>query len=236
MTTKTTTTITSPTTTTSTTTTTPTTTTTTTLTTTKATTPAATNTILPTTTTAIMNSTAVAATTIINNLNTSTNSLQTTTTSNNTTNTTSTPSNTTSPGTTTGQFTECSKIRTVTELAKYQQLYPHFNTDCSSHISTSNLIVRDLCDSVPSSKYWKPGTKVVDACETLKPYQPVATFIFSTYPVDGLAGVFLGCTSTSLRIATQECGGKFEIIEFPLHPSHLESFTHTASNFYVVSY
>ncbi|XP_062608295.1 uncharacterized protein LOC134270130 [Saccostrea cucullata] len=168
---------------------------------------------------------------------TTTTTTQPTTTTSPSTTTTRTISSTTSTVTsTTSQSTECSKIRTVTELAKFQQIYPEFNTNCSRRISTSNLIVRDLCDFVPISKYWKPGKRVVDACDTLKPYIPVATFSSSTYPLDGLAGVFLGCTDTSLRIATQECGGKFEIQEFARHATHFETFAHIASNFYEITY
>ncbi|XP_061188042.1 GATA zinc finger domain-containing protein 15-like [Saccostrea echinata] len=135
-----------------------------------------------------------------------------------------------------GQSTECSRIRTVEELGKFHQLYPQLNTDCSNYVSTSNLIVRELCDFVPNSLYWKPGRKVVDACNTLQTYQPVATFSSAIFPVDGLAGIFLGCTSTSIRIATQECGGTFKILELSRHPTQSERFTHTALNYYVINY
>ncbi|XP_048729886.2 integumentary mucin C.1-like [Ostrea edulis] len=146
------------------------------------------------------------------------------------------PSTTPTASQTSGQSTLCSKIRTITELARFQQLYPQFNVDCSNHVSTSTFIIRDLCDSVPSSQHWKPGTRVIDACDNLKLYQPVATFSSSIYPVDGLAGIFLGCTSTSVKVATQECGGKFEIKELSRNINHPESFTHTASNYYLLSY
>ncbi|XP_062569035.1 salivary glue protein Sgs-3-like [Saccostrea cucullata] len=215
-------------------------------TTTKATTQPSTATITTTTSTT---TTTLPSTTTTTTLPTTTNSPSTTTattskptiTSTETTNSHSTTTSKSSSSTPTvsstlGQSTECSKIRTVTELAKFQQLYPEFNTNCTRRISTSNLIVRDLCDFVPISKFWKPGKRVVDACNTLKPYTPVATFSSSTYPLDGLAGVFLGCTNTSLRIATQECGGKFEIQEFARHATHFETFTHIASNFYEITY
>lgn len=133
--------------------------------------------------------------------------------------------------------TVCSKIHTIEELAKYQQIYPEFNTDCSNQISASNLIVRKLCPSVPVTQNWKPGFKVTESCDILKSYIPVATFNPSSeYPLDGLAGVFIGCTDSSIKIATQECGGRFSILELPRQPAQAESFTHTASNYHVVMY
>ncbi|XP_055995847.1 uncharacterized protein LOC125647484 [Ostrea edulis] len=129
----------------------------------------------------------------------------------------------------------CSKILTVTELARFQQLYPHFNTDCSNNNSVSNLIMSDLCD-VPVSQFWRPGQRVVDSCGTLSLYSAVATFTAGGYPADGLAGVFVGCTSSTIKIATQECGGKFEILEISRHSIHPTSFIHTASNYFTVTF
>lgn len=60
----------------------------------------------------------------------------------------------------TAHTTVCSKILIIEELAKYQQMYPEFNTDCSNQISASNLIVKKLCPSVPVTQIWKPGFKV----------------------------------------------------------------------------
>lgn len=68
----------------------------------------------------------------------------------------------------TGHTTQCLKIHTIEELAKYQQMYPELNTDCSNHISTSNLIVRSLCPSVPVTQNWKPGVKVILSCHRHK--------------------------------------------------------------------
>ncbi|XP_065939596.1 uncharacterized protein [Magallana gigas] len=145
--------------------------------------------------------------------------------------------NTTSSTVAVGHTTQCLKIHTIEELAKYQQMYPELNTDCSNHISTSNLIVRSLCPSVPVTQNWKPGVKVTESCDILKTYIPVATFTPSSeYPPDGLAGVFLGCTDSSIKIATQECGGRFSILELPRQPAQSESFTNTASNYHVVMY
>ncbi|XP_062604250.1 guanine exchange factor for Rac 30-like [Saccostrea cucullata] len=176
-------------------------------TTTKATTQPSTATITTTTSTT---TTTLPSTTTTTTLPTTTNSPSTTTATTSKPTITSTET-TNSHSTTTSQSTECSKIRTVTELGKFQQLYPEFNTNCSRRISTSNLIVRDLCDFVPISKYWKPGKK------------------------GWLAGGFLGCTNTSLRIATQECGGKFEIQEFA-HMPHILKLSHILPQFLKITY
>jgi hypothetical protein len=58
------------------------------------------------------------------------------------------------------QTTNCSKLRTVTELAKFQQLHVPLNTDCSNYNVVSGLIVSDLCDSLPAVKDWHPGQRV----------------------------------------------------------------------------
>ncbi|XP_011452549.3 mucin-3B [Magallana gigas] len=135
------------------------------------------------------------------------------------------------------QTTGCSKIQTIEELAKYQEIYPEFNSICSNQALVSDLIVRMLCPSVPLAQNWKPGVKVTESCGILKNYIPVATFnALSKYPSDGQAGVFLGCTNSTIKIATQECGGRFSILEIPRQPTQGESFTHSASNYHVVMY
>lgn len=57
------------------------------------------------------------------------------------------------------QTTGCSKIQTIEELAKYQEIYPEFNSICSNQALVSDLIVRMLCPSVPLAQNWKPGVK-----------------------------------------------------------------------------
>lgn len=155
--------------------------------------------------------------------------------------TTTTTATTTRPSHSTTQSivhtSGCSKIQTIEELAKYQEIYPEFNSICSNQALVSDLIVRLLCPSVPLAQNWKPGVKVTESCGILKTYIPVATFnALSKYPSDGQAGVFLGCTNSTIKIATQECGGRFSILELPRQPAQAESFTHTASNYHVVMY
>lgn len=131
----------------------------------------------------------------------------------------------------------CSKIQTIEELAKYQEIYPEFNSICSNQALVSDLIVRLLCPSVPLAQNWKPGVKarvlnknntrvlwiyfykqiwcsifntisrliqVTESCGILKTYIPVATFnALSKYPSDGQAGVFLGCTNSTIKVCNK---------------------------------
>lgn len=136
-----------------------------------------------------------------------------------------------------GPIHRCSKIDTVEALAEFQQMYPQIGQDCLGQRSASHLITTDLCGLNVTSQSWRPGSKVSDFCDvTSNLYSAVATFRNGGYPSDGLAGVYVGCTATSVKIATQECGGKFEIVEIPRNPSPTDIFTHTISNYYAITF
>lgn len=142
-------------------------------------------------------------------------------------------SSTSSPG----PMHHCSKIKTVEALAEFQQMYPQIGQDCSGQRSASDLITTDLCGFNVTSQNWRPGSKVSDFCDvTSNLYSAVATFRNGGYPSDGLAGVYVGCNATSVKIATQECGGKFEIVEIPRNPSPTDTFTHSISNYYAITF
>lgn len=66
------------------------------------------------------------------------------------------------------QTTGCSKIQTIEELAKYQEIYPEFNSICSNQALVSDLIVRMLCPAVPLAQNWKPGVKARTLKKKLK--------------------------------------------------------------------
>eukprot|EP00105_Crassostrea_gigas_P044707 XP_019928855.1 PREDICTED: uncharacterized protein LOC105343175 [Crassostrea gigas] len=95
----------------------------------------------------------------------------------------------------------CSKIKTVEALAEFQQMYPQIGQDCSGQRSASDLITTDLCGFNVTSQSWRPGSKVSDFCDvTSNLYSAVATFKNGGYPSDGLAGVYVGCTATSVKL------------------------------------
>jgi hypothetical protein len=55
--------------------------------------------------------------------------------------------------------------------------------------------------------------QVIDFCDTsLSPYTAVATFTGAGYPSNGLAGVFVGCTSSTVKVTINQ--SKFYVLVY----------------------
>ncbi|KAL4235860.1 hypothetical protein ACF0H5_004248 [Mactra antiquata] len=129
----------------------------------------------------------------------------------------------------TDQTTTTSTVSTTIETARYCRKYDVIfdvaveriitNTyayPCpSGSRASSEAYVLSTCDvSLPED--WEKGPKVMDNCETLHAYTPIASFTESVpgYRDNvGLAAVFIKCVDNGITMAYQKCDSTTEIID-----------------------
>lgn len=100
----------------------------------------------------------------------------------------------------------CPKLSTVLDIAQHN-IASNVNASlCPSgtHQSPEAFVLNHCTVEHPAT--WIQGLKVMDNCNTIPLYTPVATFFSSGYVSNGgIAGVFLGCLPNGFKIGVQPC-------------------------------
>ncbi|KAL3854203.1 hypothetical protein ACJMK2_013481 [Sinanodonta woodiana] len=95
-----------------------------------------------------------------------------------------------------------------------------------------DALVFNLCPNTNGTSQWKVGQNVMNNCQTIPLYAPVATFINGAYSSNGgLAGIFLGCLPDGFKLAVQECGSNSNILNL----GHGGILIHDPNLYYVVT-
>lgn len=87
--------------------------------------------------------------------------------------------------------------------------------------SQSEALVLNTCHA-DSPSTWKSGYNVMQNCDRIPRYTPIATFVFGMYSMDGssMSGVFINCTPNGFKMAVQVCGHGPLIFEVQTGPNH----------------
>ncbi|XP_021365403.1 uncharacterized protein LOC110458140 isoform X2 [Mizuhopecten yessoensis] len=140
-------------------------------------------------------------------------------------------STTTSPPIT--DFKLCNTIALTIGLA-YGEVLKEGNFTCSdgSH-ALSEATPMKLCNATDSSK-WIKGQHVISHCDSIPMFSAIASFAGQVYTHDGLAGVFLGCNSTHISIASEDCTQG--LTRFYIPRDGRDSYIHSAINYFTISW
>lgn len=101
--------------------------------------------------------------------------------------------------------------------------------------SQSEALVLNTCHA-DSPATWKSGYNVMQNCDRIPRYTPIATFLFGMYSMDGssLSGVFINCTPNGFKMAVQVCGHGPLIFEVQTGLNH--SGRENPYNYYTVNW
>ncbi|KAL3859957.1 hypothetical protein ACJMK2_010135 [Sinanodonta woodiana] len=126
----------------------------------------------------------------------------------------------------------CSKLLTITDAAHNLTINHPNASDCSTgdHASTEALVLSNC--NVASATMWIKGANVMNVCDRIPLYAPIATFDDSGVyrPNGGMAGIFLGCIQDGFKIAAQDCNHGVYI----QHITKGGIFLNDPSNYYII--
>ncbi|KAK3589783.1 hypothetical protein CHS0354_021117 [Potamilus streckersoni] len=133
----------------------------------------------------------------------------------------------------------CDKASTISSILHNLTVTHASAPDCTTgdHMSSEALVLKSC--NANSTTTWIKGENVMEFCNLLPLFTPIATFIDKLYQPDGgKAGIFLGClpdgfkvvTNDTNQFAVQDCYSGVQI-------KHLQKggiFLHDPSNYFVV--
>ncbi|OWF44604.1 uncharacterized protein LOC110458129 [Mizuhopecten yessoensis] len=116
----------------------------------------------------------------------------------------------------------------------YGDVLKEGNFTCSdgSHALSEAAPMR-LCNATDSST-WIKGQQVTSHCDSIPLYSAIASFAGPVYTHDGLAGVFLGCNSTHVSIASEDCTHGLSVFSIPRDSR--DSYVHSAVNYFTLTW
>ncbi|XP_033728788.1 uncharacterized protein LOC117317927 isoform X2 [Pecten maximus] len=127
----------------------------------------------------------------------------------------------------------CQKLETLIALAHNSYLVDNAAPCPSGGHSKAEATVVDLC-SAPASISWHKGYNVLDHCKDIPQYSAIAAFAGNIYLGDGLAGIFISCNTTTIKIATQRCDHPMEVLT--VVRGSRDQYTHMAENYYTIQW
>ncbi|XP_060070736.1 uncharacterized protein LOC132550662 [Ylistrum balloti] len=131
-------------------------------------------------------------------------------------------------------YVTCDEVEVTKALLQYTYFNSSLALPCpDTNPHSSEAILQRFCHAQPASR-WSPvtGVKVIDHCDEIAKFTPVAFFksllgvsVYDRGLNDGMAGVFFGCVKKngilkSIKVGIQLCGFPFDVTL--IHPGDVD--------------